>query len=112
MALLHENPFLSFFPKILSQKVLNEVVVHRVPSHDQHKVKYRQCDNIGRNFATLARLFKSLAIFWVLSKYLARFFCLLWQELYNDNGEIVSFENGQTLKNNPAIWSHCMTRNL
>ena len=73
MALLHENPFLSFFPKILSQKVLNEVVVLRVPSHDQHKVRYSQCDNIGRNFATLARLFKSLAIFWVLSKYLARF---------------------------------------
>ena len=60
----------------------------------------RECDQIWRNFATLAKLYKSLAYF-LFGKMLN----LLWQ-ICDIIGLIFIVAHGQILKNNIAIWSH------
>ena len=67
----------------------------------------RQCDQIWRNFATLANVYKNLAYFWQFISYLAT--CILWQ-IWDIIGLNIITTNGQILKNNVTIWSHCSSR--
>ena len=63
-----------------------------------------QCDQIWQNIATLAKVYKFLANFWM--------FFLIWQNaepiwhIRDIFGPIFIVANGQTLKNNLTIWSH------
>ena len=70
-----------------------------------------QCDQIWRNFATLAKVYKSLAIFLTVYFLFGKILSLLWQ-----NCDIIGLffivADGQILKNNPTIWSgHTGRRN-
>ena len=65
----------------------------------------QQCDQIWRNFATLAKLYMSLPKFWQFISYLAKcwaYFCKIWYII----GLIFIVANGQILQNNLTIWSH------
>ena len=65
-----------------------------------------QCDQIGQNFAIFAKSSKSLAIFWRLTSYLGK----IWTDFGKfcmPLGQFSLIVNGQMLKNNLAIWSHC-----
>ena len=65
-----------------------------------------QCDQIRPNFATLAKFYKSLAIFWRFFSYFAKCWAH-FGEFGNIIGLIFIVANGQMLRNNLTIWSHC-----
>ena len=62
------------------------------------------CHNF--KWATLAKLDKSSAKFWQFFYLFGKMFSLLWQIWYII-GPIFIVANGQILKNNQNIWSHC-----
>ena len=61
-----------------------------------------QCDQIWQNFATMAKFYKSLAVYFLFSKIVNQ----LWQIWYI-SGLIFIVPSGQILKFNLTIWSHC-----
>ena len=65
-----------------------------------------QCDQIWQNFARFGRIFKVLGNFGGNYLLFGKILELLWQVLRN-TGRIYVHVNGQMLKNNLAIWSHC-----
>ena len=67
-----------------------------------------QCDQIWRNFASLAKVYKSLANFWQLISYLEKCWAYILWQIRDIIGLIFIFANGQILKNNQTIWSHCL----
>ena len=64
-----------------------------------------QCDQICRNFATLAKVYKSLEFFWTVSFLFGKMLSLLWQ-ICDIIGLIFILATGQILKNNQTILSH------
>ena len=65
-----------------------------------------QCDHIGRIFATLAKIYKSLANFYSFFSYLAKYWTYFEQK-WCISGLIFIVANGQILKHNLTVWSHC-----
>ena len=85
-----------------SKTILFRATLGSNPSEGKNYVINNQCDQIWRNFATLqnlqslGRIFEGLFTIWQNFKpTLANF------------GHIVSDIDGQMMKNNLAIWSHC-----
>ena len=78
------------FEWMIGQFLTNKKVLSFLPKDDARKVCLErsvtggggsQCDQIWRNFVTLAKLQKPVAIFWVFIKYLGKILDLLWQKL-------------------------------
>ena len=72
-------------------------------------VRRGQCDQIGRNFATLAKFYKS-GNFLTVHFWFGKMLNQLCQICYI-TGLIFIVANGQMLKINPTIWSHCSAAN-
>ena len=84
--------------------VVSREVFHVRPTDRCHS-RGDQRDQILRNFATFAKIFKSLEFFWQLISYLAKcgaYFCK-FDTLF---GLIFIVANSQTLNINLTIWSH------
>ena len=84
--------------------VVSREVFHVRPTDRCHS-RGDQRDQILRNFATFAKIFKSLEFFWQLFSYLAKcgaYFCK-FGTLF---GLIFIVANSQTLNINLTIWSH------
>ena len=63
---------------------------------------HAQCDQIWWNFAPLDKVFKSLTVYSLFGKML-----ILLRQICDICGLIFIVTNGQILKNNLTIWSHC-----
>ena len=70
-----------------------------------------QCDQIWRNFSTLAKFAKSLGKFNCVYLLFGEILGRLWQILYAI-WKIFIDVNGQMSKNYLAIWSHCQPASL
>ena len=67
--------------------------------------KVRQCDQIWQHFATLVKVYKSLAICWQFISYVAKCWAYFGKFVIFF-GLIFIVANGQILKNNLTIWSN------
>ena len=88
-----------------SKTILFRATLGSNPSEGKNYVINNQCDQIWRNFATLqnlqslGRIFEGLFTIWQNFKpILANF------------GQIFIDIDGQMMKNNLAIWSHCFLK--
>ena len=64
-----------------------------------------QCDQFGRNFAMLAKVYGKFVQFSTVLFLFCKILSLLWQ-ICDIIGLFVIVANGQILKNNLTIWSH------
>ena len=66
----------------------------------------QECDQIWRNFTTLAKKLQVFGKFLTVYFLCGKMLCLLWQ-ICAIIGLIFIVTNGQILKSNLTIWSHC-----
>ena len=59
-------------------------------------------------FRHFGKVYKSLANFWQLISYLAKCWAYILWQIRDIIGLIFIVANGQILKNNQTIWSHCL----
>ena len=99
---------ISVLSRILNrQQQSSQVLYSSSYTREKKKEARNKCDQMWRNFITLAKFCKTLGNFSKPKLVLDKILSLLWQIFMLSIGQISNVINGPILKNNQAIWSHC-----